>query len=542
MQNASKSLCFILLVMTMLIVGCSNDESTGGESGDYEPIVTEAGTFPIVEEEVELNVVIPSNALVQDFETNEFTEWYEEKTGVKVNWEVLPEEGAQEQLNLMLASGEYPDIIMDLELSPAQLRIYGDNGTFLALNDLIEEYGVETKKMLEEMPIVEDAITTPEGQIYSLPQVNECYHCTMPQKMWVYQPWLDELGLEIPTTTEEYRELLVAIKEEDPNGNGEADEIPLAGMYNGWHGDIAAPSSFLIDPFIYSDTHVVDGEVVVPWDKEEYKEALTYIHDLYQEDLIYEGSFTQNQEQFKQLGENGEAPLLGTAVSAVPSFFSDQQGRLADYVAIPPLEGPNGQRVTFSLPNPVTRPSEFIITDKAAHPDVALRWADAMYQEEITMRSVLGREDEEWKVPEEGTTGLDGNPAQYEMIPREEPIHNAFWDQTGPSLRTAAFRAGQAVPDGDQEKVLWAATEQYEPYLSDEIEPMPKLFFSEEESNRLAQLEQSITEYIEEMTAAFITGSSDLDSEWDQYIDTLHQKGLEEYMEIYQTAYDEKYK
>ncbi|GAB2567319.1 extracellular solute-binding protein [Gracilibacillus alcaliphilus] len=541
MRSTTKLLFLFLLAISIIAAGCSNNESTGGNNEDYEPVVTEPGTFPIVEEEVELNVVIPSNSLVRDFETNEFTKWYEEKTGVKVNWEVLPEEGAQEQLNLMLASGDYPDIIMDASLTPAQLRIYGENGTFLALNDLIEEYGIETKRMFEEMPLVEDVITTPDGNIYALPQVNECFHCTMPQKMWVYKPWLDELGLDIPTTTEEYKELLLAIKEEDLNGNGKADEIPLAGQYNGWHADIAAPSSFLIDPFIYSDTHVVNGDVVVPWDKDEYREGLAYIRDLYQEGLIYEGSFTQNGEQYKQLGENPE-PILGTAVSAAPSAFSEQQGRMGDYVIIPPLEGPKGQRVSFYLPDPVTRPAEFVITDKAEHPDVALRWADAMYQEEITMRSVLGIEGEDWKQPEEGALGLDGNPATYELIPRDEPIHNNFWDQTGPSLRTAAFRAGQVVVPGDQEQILWEATEQYEPYISEEIEPMPKLFFTEEESNRLAQLEQSITEYIEEMTAAFITGSSNLESEWDQYIDTLNQKGLEEYVDIYQKAYDEKYK
>ncbi|NGP43799.1 extracellular solute-binding protein [Bacillaceae bacterium SIJ1] len=529
---------FFLVLSIVFITACSNDENTSADSSD--PIVTAAGEFPIVKEKVELDVLIPANAMVEDFETNAFTKWYEEKTGVHVNWEVLPAEGSTEQLNLIMTSGEYPDVIMDMGIGRSQLRLYGENGTFLALNDLIDEYGVETKKMFEDMPLVEDDITTPDGDIFSLPQVNECYHCSMPQKMWVYEPWLEELGMDIPTTTEEYKDLLLAIKNNDPNGNGKADEIPLSGQYNGWYTSLANPG-FLMDPFIYSALHIVDGKVIAPWDKPEYKEGLAYLRDLYEEGLIYSGSFTQNAEQFKQLGENPGTPILGTAVSASIAY-ADVDGRMNDYVVIPPLEGPSGQRVTHFVPSLVTRPAEFIITNKAEHPEVAFRWADAMYNEDITMRSVIGREGEEWFKPEEGVLALNGEQATYETITKNGHIHNAHWDQTGPSLRTKEFRSSRAVPEGDIETLLWGATEQYEPYLSDTIEPIPPLFFSEEDSNKMAKIEQSLSDFHGEMAAAFITGESDLDSDWDEYVNTLQQIGLEEFVGIYQRAYDEKYK
>ncbi|NGP43798.1 extracellular solute-binding protein [Bacillaceae bacterium SIJ1] len=538
----NKMLFLLLLIMFVMMTACSNDENASGEGNESGSgsIVTAPGEFPIVEEKVELDVLIPANSIVEDFETNEFTKWYEEKTGVHINWEIIPYESQQEQLNLILTSGEYPDVIMDMGVGRSQLRLYGESGSFLALNDLIDEYGVETKKMFEDMPLVEDVITTPEGDIFALPQVNECYHCSMPQKLWVYEPWLEELGMDIPTTTEEYKELLLAIKNTDLNGNGKADEIPLSGQYNGYYTSLATPG-FLMDPFIYSDLHIVDGEVIAPWNKPEYKEGLAYLRDLYEEGLIYSGSFTQSLEQFKQLGENPNEPILGTAVSATVSF-ADVNGRMNDYVVIPPLEGPSGQRITHSVPNPVTRPAEFIITNKAKHPEVAFRWADAMYDEGITMRSVLGREGEEWFTPEEGVLALNGEQASYETIKLDEPVQNAHWSQTGPSLRTKEFRSSRAVPEGDLETKLWESTEQYEPYLSDSIEPIPPLFFSQEDSNEMAKIEQSLTDYYEEMAAAFITGESDLDKDWDEYINNLQQIGLDEYVNIYQRAYDEKYK
>src|SRR5699024_2406165 len=149
-----------------------SDSKTGNESSVE---VTPAGTFPIVEEETTLKVMIRGNSLVEDFETNEFTKWYEEKTNVHVEFEVVPESNVEERLNLALSSGDYPDVILEMGVTPTQQMIYGKQGVFLALNDLIEEYGEETKKMFETLPEIEEAITAPDGNIYALPHVNECY-------------------------------------------------------------------------------------------------------------------------------------------------------------------------------------------------------------------------------------------------------------------------------------------------------------------------------------------------------------------------------
>jgi putative aldouronate transport system substrate-binding protein len=543
MKRKFNMLLSLVIAMLLLLVGCSDNASTTQKKDkEYKDIVTEAGTFPIVKEKQTLTVLTKSNTGVKDFATNEFTKWYEEKTGVHIKWEVLPEEGAAEKLNLMLASGEYPDVIMDMTLTPAQLRVYGEKGVFLRLNDLIDKYGVETKKMFEEMPLVEDAVTTPEGDIFALPQVNECFHCTTSQKMWIYKPWLDKLGLDVPTTTEEFYDVMMAFKTQDPNGNGKADEIPFSGMKNYWHEEV---DGFLMNPFSYSDKYIEDGKFVVPWDKPEWREGLKFLNKMYNDGLIYSGSFTQDPEQFKKLGENPDIPILGAAASSVPSFFTDvsDKGRAKDFVAVPPLKGPDGQQITLYEPSPVTRPAEFIITNKAKHPDVAFRWAEAMYENEVTINSVFGMG--QFLDAKEGQLGLDGNPAVWtlEELDPNNVNNNIGWNQTGPSLRTNAFRAGQAVPPGDQEQLLWKATEEHVPYISTTIEPVPKLFFSEEDSNKLATLEQSIENYVDEMTAAFITGKTKLDDKsWKEYVKNLENAGLKDYTQVYQKAYDEKYK
>ncbi|GGH81326.1 putative aldouronate transport system substrate-binding protein [Pullulanibacillus pueri] len=395
--------------------------------------------------------------------------------------------------------------------------------------------------MLNDVPGVKDAITTPDGDIYSLPQVNDCYHCSMSEKMWVYKPWLDKLGLKIPTTTDEFTAMLKAFKTQDPNGNGKADEIPLSGMKNSWHEDIAG---FLMNPFIYSDMFVKDGKIQVPYNTPEWQEGLKYLHQLYADGLIYSGSFTQDSEQFMKLGENPGTPILGVAVAATRSTFADisDKGRGNDYVVVPPLKGPDGNRVTLYEPAPVTQPAEFIITKNCKHPDVAMRWADAMYKRDITLRSVIGRPDKEWRNAKEGETGLNGKQASWVELKQSEALTNHAWMQTGPSLRTREFRSSHAVPKGTQEEVLWKATEQYEPYLPKDIEPVPDLFFTEEQSNEMATLEKTVTDYVDEMKAKFITGKANIDKDWDKYIKTLDSMGIKDYVKIYQEAYDAKYK
>ncbi len=164
-----------------------------------------------------------------------------------------------------------------------------------------------------------------------------------------------------------------------------------------------------MNAFIYNDMHVKEGNITAPWDKDEWKEGLKYLNKLYKEGLIYSGSFTQDADQNKTLGDNPDVPILGASVGLNSGSFADlENGRGRDFEVVPPLKGPDGEQVTLYTPSPVTKPTEFIITKNAKHPDVAMRWADAMYSEEITMRSTLGPPDEGWKEAEEGEKGLDG--------------------------------------------------------------------------------------------------------------------------------------
>lgn len=224
--------------------------------GKIKPEPIPAGMFPLTEEKATLRVVIPSFTAVEDFNTNAFTKWYEEQTNVQVEWVIVPagDEGLQ-KLNLMLSSGDLPDVIMGFyNITPALMQVYGQQGIFLPLNDLIEQYGSNVKNAFERYPLAKEVATATDGKIYGLPEINDCFHCSVSQKLWIYKPWLDKLGLQMPTTTEELYTVLKAFKEKDPNGNGQADEIPLSSDTTGWNSEHRTSKRFALPASRWAST------------------------------------------------------------------------------------------------------------------------------------------------------------------------------------------------------------------------------------------------------------------------------------------------
>lgn len=556
MRKTSLMLLAAFLMITIVLSACSGSKNnnnaasdtpsaSAGASGE-ESMLTPPGTYPITKEKVTLKVLVRGNPLVEDFATNEFTKWYEEKTNVHIEWEVVPEQSMQEKLNLVLASEDYPDVIFGMNVSPAQEMIYGSQGIFLPLNDLIEQQGTNTKKLFADNPAVKEAITAPGGNIYSLPEINECYHCSMSQKMWLNQEWMKTLNLEMPKTTEDFYNVLKAFKTKDPNGNKKADEIPLSITMKSWRSSI---DGFLMNAFVYNPIYgttkrlyVKDGKIDASFTQPGWKEGLKYMNKLYAEGLLAPESFTQDENQLIQVGENPDTMLLGASTGGHQGVFTQllgESGRWNQYMTVPALKGPSGAQYAPDDATGMTTGS-FLITNKAKNPEVALRWADGLYEYEHTLRSNYGRPDQEWREAKDGELGIDGKPAKWSELKSFGEVQNVNWAQTGPALRSNDFRLS-AVSKGedDLEVILYNETKNnYKPYKSADYETVPPLFMTNEQATEVADLSKTVTDYVEEMLARFVVGDVDIDKEWDTYLKTLENMNLKRLLEVYQEAYD----
>ncbi|MDI3508110.1 MAG: putative aldouronate transport system substrate-binding protein [Clostridiales bacterium] len=560
-------LCLVVL-LSFILSACGQQQSVGEQSeeptmseSEQEPtstesegdsMVTEPGTFPIAKEKVTLRVFCRQLGYVSDYVNNEFTKWYEEKTNVHIEWDVAPEKDVNTKLNLILAGGDYPDMFIDpWAFTGSQVMAYGSQGVLIPLNDLIDKYGVEIKKAFNEYPMAKEIVTMPNGNIYTLPQIDDCFHCQYPSKMWVYQPWLDKLGLKEPTTTDEFYQVLKAFKEQDPNGNGKADEIPFAGTTVG--SGTPSIAYFMMNSFIYTDSSLLrvnNGKVESVFDKPEWKEGLQYLHKLYSEGLLAAETFTQDNNQLAQL--NGSEIRIGfypglTPWGPLPGSNTDP--RWVDYKGIAPLEGPHGVKVAQSDLYNIGPMHAFAISKSCKYPAVAFRWADALYNQEFTLRKYYGRPDQEWRYAKSDEIGINGEPAIWASLAKSgaefDVPTDKSWAHIGPHYRSSDFRLGQAVtvdPAKHTETVLYNTTkEKYEPYSADIETILPPLVFTEQQSNELLDLETTIKNYVNEMFARFIVGDMDIEKDWDSYLGELENMKLERYLEIYQEAYDAKW-
>jgi putative aldouronate transport system substrate-binding protein len=537
----------LVLAAVSLLSGCSDKEApkqNATPSAEKER-VTDVGVLPITKEKTTIKVLVRGNANVENFATNEFTKYLEDKTNIQIEWDIAPAKSATEKLNLVLGSGDLPDVIMGFGVSPTQQLIYGEQGVFLNLIPYIDKYGVETKRMFDQVVGVKDAITAPGGKIYGLPMVNECYHCSLPQKMWIYKPWLDKLGLKMPTTTDELYEVLKAFKTKDPNGNGKADEIPLAGAAIGPNVNI---DSFIMNAFILNNNstnrlYLNNGKVDVPYNKPEWREGLAYLQKLYAEGLIAPQSFTQDRDQAKQMGENPGINILGAEVVLHNGVFTTNNGpsgRWLEVTTIPALTGPKGLQIT-PYSNSIQQ-GQYIITKASKNPEAAFRLADILYKEEMSLRSTEGRPDVEWKYADKNDVGVNGKPAIWKYTDNKLPaLQNVHWAQTGPSQRTNDLRLGLQNDPKNPESILYNETKNnYLPYRQKQETVLPPLFFTNEQAMELADLDKTINDFVKEMLARFIIGDAKLEKDWEGYLKNLENMKLKRYLEIYQAAYDAK--
>ena len=506
-----------------------------------------------------LHVVVGKPSVVEDMNTNETSMWLEEITGIHVEYEQIPLENINEKVAMMLAGGELPDVFLNCGITAAQMAQYGVEDQYLIqLDDLIDEYAPNLIKAMEpfEKQGGMNLLREVDGHIYSLPEINPCFHCTRALKMWINDEWMKTLGLEYPTTTEEFKEMLIAFRDGDPNGNGLKDEIPLSGDIDGWYAQAAY---FLLGSFLpmsaYSQGFGLDGNTVVNLSTDErFREALAYLNDLYNEGLLDPGTLTQTDDQLRKLVDNPDAPLIGATTAGYGGVFTSEIGgdRYKLYRPLDPLKGPEGVQYAYSAPyTPST--GNFVITKDCADPALAMQWANAPYTDEACSTIFNGVEGTDWRFAEDGEVGFEGQPAIWTALIAYGgdvgSTRNDCWTQMGIYNFSAEWRAGQTVdPNVDlysadgMEFLLYKTTKElYDPYNMDEF-ALPALKLTEDENFMVSPLRTEWNNYFSEMFFNFVTGAWNLDSDWENHVNNVENiYSMSQMTETYQTAYDRQY-
>jgi len=345
----------------------------------------------------------------------------------------------------------------------------------------------------------------------------------------INKTWLDNLGLEIPDTYEDLAKVLKAFKEQDANGNGDPnDEIPFSS-----NGDIHVD---LLNPFGITDINetsmsILDGEAFFFPTSERYKEAIGWVHSLYADGSIDPEIFTQDDSMLTGKYVDESAPLIGLTFQWTPDSV---MGKWSDqYVAIPPLAGPDGQRYAggdkdgvFSIMR-----NEAVITTACKNPEVAARWLDEFYTNEASIQNFWGAIGTVINKNDDGTYILN--------TPPEGTSADAwYWDQSfrdfGPKFVDPDFTDKIILNKDSGDGFKLEISKLSDQYVT---EPFPSLIYTEEETEELAIIGTDIGGYVLHMRAKWIMDGG-IEEEWGEYISQLNAMGLERLIEIRMDAYN----
>lgn len=553
------------LSLTTIVSACgsngnSTSTSTSGNttSAASDTGLTKLGTFPLVTKPTTIKALVGWGTQT-DISKNWNTAEYEKKTGVHVDWQVVSSGDFREKRALILASGELPDVFFNGYnwFTAADEMQYGSQKIIIPLNDVIQNDSIYLKKIFDENPLYKKIATSPDGNIYSLPTFAVCYHCDYSQKMWVNVKWLKNLGLKMPTTTDEFEQMLIAFRDRDPNGNGKKDEMPLATTTDGWHYQL---DGFLMNAFLYSDadTHLQlsNGIITETATQPGFKEGLKFLNKLYNEKLISPQSFTMNASSMEKLNESGKDEVVGAIPGGANYIFAGGPAvsdKWRDYDILPPLAGPNGFK---SAPNySATRDiitGDTAISKTAKDPALIMRWVDWLYSEEGTLFHDTngGQEGVQWRKATAGEVGLDGQPAKYTSLKVRQGTDNVVWEQFMPANMTKEFRAGWKSPSTwdvpndpmAPEVQLFQGSKAYDAVAPKNVDSLPNLQVASDKIADYTRIQTGINDYIKESVVKFITGNMNIDKDWDSYVSKLKSIGLDDYIKMTQEAYDAKFK
>nr|WP_296458345.1 extracellular solute-binding protein [uncultured Acetatifactor sp.] len=487
-------------------------ESAGGEEASGGSI-----TFPLAEtmeftsfSGMNQSYTLPDTLAMQEAMS---------RANINITFDSVLSADLTEKRNLMLASGEYPDMLFKSGIGMGDLTKYGGQGILIPLEDLIHEYMPNLTAKLDEIDGWQ-YLTSPDGHIYSIPEISARGEINL---FWLNKKWLDNLSLEEPKSMDDLYEVLKAFKEQDANGNGDPDdEIPFS-LTQGDYLGLLKYSGFSYDEG--SMCAVIDGKLTYVPTTDYFREYVSYLAKLYQEGLLEQTSFTQGGEQQQATGQSGDVYGSFWTMGAFLTVGRDNDD---DYVVMTPF-----YEDTYPIITGI-KVGTMAITDACEHPEVLMAWADYLYSEEGGILAWMGVEGKTYQVADNG---------KWEWM-----LGGEYGDDIATVRSSATIQGAQNHPSIQPD--FWfemsPEVDADEVYLNNERQriaglgkvPLPMMAYTEEDNAQIATFRADIDGYINQFIAQVCTGEVDLESGWDTYLETMEAMGASALAELHEKTYN----
>lgn len=460
----------------------------------------------------------------------------EKQTNVKVEWLDWPQSIQKEKRSLAFSSGDLPDAFYgSWSLDKPDVVKYGGDGLLLDLNPYInEDVMPNVTQLFKDVKGLKTSLQVPTGEVYVLATLNQNGLPKTNDTMVINSDWLKKVNKQIPTTTEELKDVLRAFKAAgDLNGNGQDDEIPMSFIYGDGNSGFFGLMGFTGIPAQNKNSRMVmkDGKPAFFPALDEYKEYLTFLHEIQAEGLLDPEVFTMNNPAYNAKTQT-PTPTVGflstwSAETVNKSIKGNDPKKEGTYVYVKPLKGPKGVEPKWGLRvNPLNANLSFAVSAKTEHAELIARWIDLAYDKQTSINNYVGLVGK--YIKHEG-----GN--KYSNILKP---NGKRYSKDDMSVDIPAKFAVAWVREGDVEftdKIVSpqnknAADELYGPYLEHNY-VNDYIMSSIEENNRMALLATDLFAYVDQMTAKFVTDGG-IEEGWDKYIKQLKSLGVDEYTQI----------
>lgn len=526
MKKVKKAIALLLAAMTLTtFTGCGKP---GGEQKLGTDIAPEDVKFPAT-----LSIFCSRSGSLfgemQDY--NEVTSFklLEEATGTHIEWTVPPGSGFTEKFNLMIASGEYTDIIIN-DWPTLGVRDYIDDGVIFDISEHVPTYMPNLWKFTTENPDLARAYVYDGGKIYAPCLIRKDQRLNVFYGPVIRTDWLEKLNLPVPETADDLYNVLKAFKTQDPNGNGKADEIPMSQAGGGQIGSV----SYLMHMF---DTtmgfYVKNGKVTYGILEPEFKTGLEYVTKLYKEGLLDVDFLLQDRTaMLGKITNNKVGFAFEYQPTQVMTTMKDDPN--FKFEGIPNFKDVRGKEFSLqsSYTNGVLTARAAAITTQCADPLGAMKWLDFLYSPEGHVILNFGKEGETFNYNAEGTPifideiqNYSGELTRSQVWGKNFATYNTYfpgiqdWDSYGAYLSEHGRAAVETWSDG-------VVTDMN----------LPTLTYTDEQKELLKTKFTPIETYVNEQVSKIILGQKPI-SELSAIVNKANEMGMADVLKVYQDAY-----
>lgn len=542
MKLKKPTAVLVLFIMLIgLMSGCSKSKtenqgatdtqtvSTDSDAQEVTPAATQApqGTkLPLTDEPVTLKIWMPMDgnfsASSSDYNDGAFFKELEARTGVHIEFETPAIGEEQTSFNLMIASGELPDIICYAGSYPEGLDAAVEDGYYLDLTDYIDTYMPNYSYARQQDEYVKKSTVTDSGRIAAVWSVY-----TQPQGPWIglqlRKDWLDELGLDIPVTYDDWEEMLTAFKDK----KGAYAPFALGSLGNTIFGEFSSGFGATHD-YMNVDGTVTYGPITDGWRQYLSTMADWYKKGLINPDYMTAGIFMVDME-LVTTAQSGAWYSMYT----MPSLYEMASGDPnMNIIGVQPPVVKEGDTTHIRKSTAYMGSMPVAISADCENKEIAMQWIDYLFSDEGFLLANYGIENDTF------TYNSDGKPVFTDKISKNPDGLSmsqamCFYTLVPDNLASSYdwTRELSAVPEKDQEAMtIWGKGGE------DYVMPAA-LSHTSEESKELASIYTDIQTYVNECTNKFITGVMDVNgSDWDEYKATIEGMNIARCIEIKQAA------